>query len=952
MLASAQAQTVHPKDNPSLRPGLTDRILSYVSEGFEGDQFPPPGWTLEYTGSSFWTLFPGASAYSIGSASAIYNIWDAPAGTTQSLVVSSMGASVSGDSIRFDHAYASYTGENDLLIIETSTNGGTTYTTLATLNGGTSGSLVTAPPTMTEFVPTATQWATKRYALPVGTNKVRFMAVSALGNNIYIDNCRIGAQSAVDVGLESIDIPNSIVSLPRVPTVTVQNHGPTPATFVVTLLISPDGYSSAKTVTALAGNEKSTVLFDSWTPAVGTHNLRAFTTLVGDMDASNDTLHTTVLVNNVQQVANISASPKAGQVFVTWDNLTTTNVVYTLYRSPSPIQYGFQLSSAQNLGYVRDNSALDKRLTQLYGAPKYLRIDSASLPLASTKGLFVATSTASGSFYYAVTTNVGGVEDTTIVVGLNALTSPVSEDVVMPQPVWQQSGAIGGRPCDIYVQFTTKVTSSVYPQMTNAGSYPFHFALVKSGTQSPHPVTFWLHWWGGNFLPGASDFRTIGDPNEWVVTIDDWLPSSEYITLYYGYHENFDIQSDQNQVPTSGVLYNYTSARVAYTVNWVIRNLPVDSTRRYMTGFSGGASGTMLNALVIPTKIAAIFVYAPRIDMSTWGEYTLWGAPQPDLLTNEGYHKSERLNATFLARLHRADYLPIMYTFCGKNDMNTGWAEKPPFYDSLNAYCHGGFHFWGMTDHQQTFYNSPWQPSFPNFSFFTRYRTNLSYPAFTNCSINNNPGNGTPSNGDQIGSINGHLDWNDDIIDSRKTWEITFKLKNLSTTLGADNAPDSATTDITLRRLQSFAPQKDSLISWQNRHGSIVVQDASFIYDGGLVTIPSVRVYKDSNHLTMTWGPTSVAVQGEVPREFVLAQNYPNPFNPSTTIRYELPHASRVSLKVYNTLGLEVATLVNETKPAGVYTAQFDAANLASGVYFYRLQAGNFVVTKKLILLR
>jgi hypothetical protein len=85
---------------------------------------------------------------------------------------------------------------------------------------------------------------------------------------------------------------------------------------------------------------------------------------------------------------------------------------------------------------------------------------------------------------------------------------------------------------------------------------------------------------------------------------------------------------------------------------------------------------------------------------------------------------------------------------------------------------------------------------------------------------------------------------------------------------------------------------------------------------------------------------------------FELFQNFPNPFNPSTTIRYVLPHASHVTLKVYNTLAQEVATLVNETKPAGVYTVQFDAAGLASGVYFYRLQAGDFVHTKRLIVLK
>jgi Secretion system C-terminal sorting domain len=65
-----------------------------------------------------------------------------------------------------------------------------------------------------------------------------------------------------------------------------------------------------------------------------------------------------------------------------------------------------------------------------------------------------------------------------------------------------------------------------------------------------------------------------------------------------------------------------------------------------------------------------------------------------------------------------------------------------------------------------------------------------------------------------------------------------------------------------------------------------------------------------------------------------------------------LPHASRVSLKVYNTLGQEVATLANEMKPAGVYTVQFDAGSVASGVYFYGIQAGDFVQTKKMLVVK
>jgi probable HAF family extracellular repeat protein len=88
------------------------------------------------------------------------------------------------------------------------------------------------------------------------------------------------------------------------------------------------------------------------------------------------------------------------------------------------------------------------------------------------------------------------------------------------------------------------------------------------------------------------------------------------------------------------------------------------------------------------------------------------------------------------------------------------------------------------------------------------------------------------------------------------------------------------------------------------------------------------------------------------PNSYNLAQNYPNPFNPVTTIRYSIPQRSSVALKVYDVLGNEVTTLVNEEKERGVYAVNFDASGLASGLYLYRLQAGSFVQTKKMIVLK
>jgi hypothetical protein len=90
----------------------------------------------------------------------------------------------------------------------------------------------------------------------------------------------------------------------------------------------------------------------------------------------------------------------------------------------------------------------------------------------------------------------------------------------------------------------------------------------------------------------------------------------------------------------------------------------------------------------------------------------------------------------------------------------------------------------------------------------------------------------------------------------------------------------------------------------------------------------------------------------ELPTEFTLYQNYPNPFNPATTIRYGLSHTSFVTLTVYNTLGQQVAQLLNEQAEAGYHDVAFRADGLASGVYFYRIQAGDFVASKKLLLLK
>lgn len=139
--------------------------------------------------------------------------------------------------------------------------------------------------------------------------------------------------------------------------------------------------------------------------------------------------------------------------------------------------------------------------------------------------------------------------------------------------------------------------------------------------------------------------------------------------------------------------------------------------------------------------------------------------------------------------------------------------------------------------------------------------------------------------------------------------------------------------------------------------GSAVVLASGFRRDSGNQggeSFQLIGVLADGQVVVFPDPPTSVSefVDSVIPTQFELNQNYPNPFNPTTTISFSIPNSEFVKLSVYNTLGQQVATIVNEQLNAGQYKLLFDASNLVSGIYYYRIEAGNFTSTKRLVLLR
>lgn len=169
----------------------SSKVLStgtvYVNQDFDNTSFPPNNWMLTNTSSYNWIRTTYASGYGLGTSCAVADFYDYPSGNFE-MTTSTFPLTTAGDSLVFDHAYASGSNEVDRLEIFISSDNGVSWNTMVSLTGGVSGPLATASPTYDLFVPTPSQWATKSYFLPIGTNKIKFTGITAFGNNLYLDN--------------------------------------------------------------------------------------------------------------------------------------------------------------------------------------------------------------------------------------------------------------------------------------------------------------------------------------------------------------------------------------------------------------------------------------------------------------------------------------------------------------------------------------------------------------------------------------------------------------------------------------------------------------------------------------------------------------------------------------------------------------------------------------------
>ena len=661
----------------------------------------------------------------------------------------------------------------------------------------------------------------------------------------------------------------------------------------------------------------------------------------------------TAAVAQADRVSHLSAFHRSGQTFITWTSPPGTGWIYRVYSSPRPILATSDLDySCTLLGWTQDSTWYDRRYSQVTGVVTPFRIDSLAAPLGTDQGLFVQTVHRGGTSYYAVTAQAGSQapEDRSIVQGVNAMVDPVEEAVAPPQPVFQRVLTNRLSAPLIYTLWTTNAATTSFDAMANTLGVPFDCAVIPPVNPGPdNPLLINMHARGGNFLQGLNGTGTAG---EWVLSLDDPVYNSDINTFWYGYHRNYSTTSDNNYPPTGGSVQDYTMRRVIYTLLWTEGKFQIDHTRVYAFGFSMGGIGSVLLAMRRPDLIAAAMTIAAKFDFSFLSDPNplsgfnlgnmlrqstdrLWGSVSTDLPSTNGVSIYHALNDGWVVGVMLPVAVPPIIAFNGKNDLTVGWAEKIPFFQEMRGARQGGTFFWDPRDHLNNA-NAAWTPT-QDPTYLYRFRTNLSFPALSNCSVDANPGDGTAASGDSVGCINGWVEWDTTAIDTNVEWSIRLWTRGLPQLSGWVAGPESLNVDITPRRLQRFVVVKGTNYHYavvRESDGAVTQQGTVTADAADLLTIPQATIYRSGTRVDISafgalGAPGPATTGGRI--QLALSRN---PIGPAATVEVRWPEAGPARVDLLDVSGRVVRSLMDGPAVAGPVRLALPTRGLGNGVYF------------------
>lgn len=556
---------------------------------------------------------------------------------------------------------------------------------------------------------------------------------------------------------------------------------------------------------------------------------------------------------SAQQPTEVRAFTRSGQSFVTWRELPESNVRYRVYRNKGPIRSTADLAESVLLGEVDDRSSRNQGRSLASGTETAWVIDASGAQLAVDQGLFVHTiESALSGVNYAVTAVRNGVEDTGITRGRNSTSSGMLEQPAPPEPVLQKSDGDG----ELWAHWVTNYPTPYQGALSLWPSHGFNFRFEPGTASGVRGLCVRLHAAGQQYGQGwPQRFEVPQDVD--ILALSDLQNFTSY-SFWFGAHE------DLPGTPGADArVSNYTQRRVLWTLDWIQARLGAasDPERVYVVGGSMGAIGGMYLLNEAPERFAGAFLRNGLYDLRAT-DYrnppaftALFGAFKRNLPTLDGLPILTRTNALDMSRLDLARDWPLVRTINGRNDETVGWSSAVELMDGLAEDLRPAVHYWDEREHTPIGYWRDLERTLLKRTF--QLRRDRPIVRFTQCSFDQDPGDGTRTAGDAIGSINSAVEF-DPASATASADELLYDVYLRSAGVLDDAPAASGRAALTPRRTGPFQLVPGALVHYELREQGVLVDEHVLAADAlGRVQTPSVplsRTHRQARFRRLTGG--------------------------------------------------------------------------------------------------
>lgn len=535
------------------------------------------------------------------------------------------------------------------------------------------------------------------------------------------------------------------------------------------------------------------------------------------------------------EVTEIKVSHKNGQTFITWKDVAEgeegSKYTYAVYRSQSAITEENKdkpyMTGVLNNSGILFGGAFNVKNRASSTTPMTI-FEENGTPLPNWSGLAVVTvDKIAKSFYAVVAFDSTNVAVTKIAPGKSATTVALDEEVkpIMPMKIYDSKNR---------GQYSKQTT------ITGTENLPLYFELHASNAQGggaggygDYYLYFSRPEWGyRDGLPGV--FSILEKKADWGVnalivsnreTIEHPSGKSGFETYWFGY-----VAVPQWAEVKEPRAYPFTERRALWILEYCISNYKANRNQIYAGGGSMGAWGSLSFAFRQKNVFAAVYPNRPRTIQKGCPSLVPLKKDQKVLLEDGETDYFERMNTVIFAAKEKGD-LPFLGWCCGRRDGFATWKEQIDLVESMKKSRHGFAFAWNDGDH-----SSGAAPMGEIFKYYNpkRFALNVSYPAFSNSSIDNNMGNGDPKDGDMVGGINLGFKWVDP-VETATSWSLEF---------GNELCKETMTVDITPRRCQVFKIEANQEYKWNTSDGGTGKMKADA---DGLLTIEKLKIEVGKN---------------------------------------------------------------------------------------------------------